>query len=51
MESRAYALITGLFVIILGAALIGVYYWLGSYNVEQVPYVITTRHSILGLNP
>jgi len=44
-------LITGLFVIILGAALIGVYYWLGSYNVEQVPYVITTRHSILGLNP
>jgi phospholipid/cholesterol/gamma-HCH transport system substrate-binding protein len=51
MENRAYALITGLFVIILGVALIGVYYWLGSYSVERRPYVITTRHSIMGLNP
>jgi len=51
MENRAYALITGLFVIILGAALIGVYYWLGSYSVERRPYVITTHQSIYGLNP
>lgn len=51
MESRSYALLTGLFIIFLGAALAAATLWLGNYGVERKPYLVTTQESVFGLNP
>ncbi len=51
MGKESYALLTGLFVLVLGSALIGISIWLGHYGEERDVYVITTRNSVSGLIP
>ncbi|MDD5034502.1 MAG: MlaD family protein [Methylococcaceae bacterium] len=49
MGKETYALFTGLFVLILGSALIGISIWLGHYGEERDVYLVTTRASVSGL--
>lgn len=49
MENRAHALAAGLFVLILGAALIAAGMWFGKDEIRQDYYVITTSQSVAGL--
>ncbi len=49
MESRAYALVTGVFLVVLisGGAFVAV--WLGRETVSQVPYEIVSQYPVTGL--
>ena len=49
MENRAHALAAGLFVLVLGAALIAAGMWFGKDEIRQDYYVITTSQSVAGL--
>ena len=49
MENRAYALATGLFIILLGAALGVLGFWLSGNHQPQEPYVIVSKNSVNGL--
>lgn len=51
MGKETYALLTGLFVLALGSALVGISIWLGHYGEERDVYIVTTRTSVSGLNP
>ena len=51
MNSRAYALITGLFILLLSASVVGVYLWLRGGHQQTLPYVIETSGSVYGLVP
>jgi phospholipid/cholesterol/gamma-HCH transport system substrate-binding protein len=52
MENRAYAIATGLFVLVLGAALLAGAWWLtGGTFKRGVPYNVTTEESVAGLSP
>lgn len=51
MNSRAYALITGLFILLLGASVIGVYLWLRGGHQQTLPYIVETSGSVYGLVP
>ncbi|MCU0734743.1 MAG: MlaD family protein [Methylotetracoccus sp.] len=51
MSRESYALLTGLFVIALGAALIGIANYLGDYGIQREVYTVVSRGSVAGLNP
>ncbi|WP_139555904.1 MlaD family protein [Methylotetracoccus oryzae] len=50
MTKESYALLTGLFVIVLGAALIGISTFLGSYGIVRDTYIVVTTDTVSGLN-
>lgn len=49
MESRAYALVTGLFLAVLIAGLVVVAFWLRDDSSAQRPYLVVSEHAIPGL--
>ena len=49
MNNRAYALLTGLFVLVLGGALVTLAVWLGHARGESDPYVVVTEGAVNGL--
>ena len=51
MNNRAYALITGVFVLALGAAIIAAAIWLTGTRIATKPYIIATTGSVAGLAP
>ncbi|HYE36335.1 MlaD family protein [Methylocaldum sp.] len=51
MGRETYAFLTGLFVIILGAASVIAAMWLGNYGEEYKSYYVVTQRSVSGLNP
>jgi phospholipid/cholesterol/gamma-HCH transport system substrate-binding protein len=51
MENRAHALIAGIFVLVLGAAVAAVALWLQPARPALVPYVIATTLPVTGLKP
>ncbi|MBV8502370.1 MAG: MCE family protein [Paucibacter sp.] len=50
MENKAHALATGLFVLLLGAALIGVIAWFQGDHHSTHSYTVVARHGVPGLN-
>jgi phospholipid/cholesterol/gamma-HCH transport system substrate-binding protein len=50
MSKESYALLTGLFVLVLGATLVAISIWLGHYGEEHDSYIVTTQGSVSGLN-
>jgi phospholipid/cholesterol/gamma-HCH transport system substrate-binding protein len=50
MVRYSNALYTGTFVVFLGAALIAVAIWLGNYGEVRDLYLVTTEHTVSGLN-
>jgi phospholipid/cholesterol/gamma-HCH transport system substrate-binding protein len=51
MENRAYALMTGLFVVGLLAALLVAGWWLSDSSRDRVPYLVVSENSVAGLSP
>ncbi|MBV8032366.1 MAG: MCE family protein [Betaproteobacteria bacterium] len=51
MENRAYALITGLFLIGIVAAMVVAAQWLGGDQTVRVPYRVVSTQPVTGLNP
>lgn len=51
MNNRAYALATGIFVLVLGAAVVAAAIWLGGTRQAMVPYIVETTGSVSGLVP
>lgn len=49
MENRAYALVTGLFILLLGAGLAVGALWLGGGNEVTRPYLVVAEGSVTGL--
>lgn len=49
MENRSYALLAGLFVIVLAAALVAAVVWLSGDRVERVRYEVVSRIPVSGL--
>jgi phospholipid/cholesterol/gamma-HCH transport system substrate-binding protein len=49
MENRSYAIATGLFVLLLGAALGITVWWFSGETKEQDNYLLVTRYSVAGL--
>lgn len=50
MTARAYALMTGIFVVVLVAAIGAAFYWFGGSHVKQADYVVVAHQSIMGLH-
>lgn len=51
MESRSFAIATGLFVLALGACLAVTFWWLSADHTVKKPYVVITKGSVTGLAP
>lgn len=51
MSRETYALLTGLFVVALGTALVIIAAWLGNYGEDREPYLVATQRSVAGLAP
>ena len=51
MIKDAYALMTGLFVVLLGTAMVAIGLFLGDYGRERDIYELTTTGTVSGLNP
>lgn len=51
MGKETYALLTGLFVLVLGSALVAASIWLGHYGDERDVYIVVTQSAVSGLNP
>ena len=51
MESRAHAIVAGLFTVLLGISVILAALWFSRENYDHVTYVLESRHSVSGLNP
>jgi phospholipid/cholesterol/gamma-HCH transport system substrate-binding protein len=51
MSRESHALLAGLFVLMLGAALVTAGIWLGNYGREYDTYVLTTQSAVSGLRP
>ncbi|MBU6470549.1 MAG: MCE family protein [Gammaproteobacteria bacterium] len=51
MNNRAYALVTGIFVLALGATIVAAAIWLTGTPVATKPYIIATTGSVTGLAP
>ena len=51
MENRAYALMTGLFVVGMLAALLVAGWWLSDSSRDRVPYLVVSENSVAGLSP
>lgn len=50
MENKAYALVAGLFTVLLGAGVIVAAMWLSGENYERVSYVLESKYPVSGLN-
>jgi phospholipid/cholesterol/gamma-HCH transport system substrate-binding protein len=51
MNNRAYALLAGLFVLSLAAAIVVVGVWMSGSHAETRPYVVVTTGNVIGLQP
>jgi phospholipid/cholesterol/gamma-HCH transport system substrate-binding protein len=51
MENRAYALLTGLFTVLLIAATVGAYLWFRGDTTRFEQYLVVSRISVSGLSP
>lgn len=51
MESRAHAIIAGLFTVLLGIGVILAALWFSREDYDRVTYVLESKHSVSGLNP
>lgn len=51
MVRDAYALLTGLFVVVLGCALVLMAFWLGQYGNHLDAYLVATHSPVSGLKP
>jgi phospholipid/cholesterol/gamma-HCH transport system substrate-binding protein len=51
VENRAYALLTGLFTVILGVGLCAAIWWMNGDGKHYREYYLETRHSVAGLYP
>ena len=51
MENRAYALVTGLFLIGIAAAIVIAAHWLGGERHTRLPYRVVSAVPVSGLNP
>ena len=51
MESRAHAIIAGLFTVLLGIGVILAALWFSREDYDRVTYVLESNHSVSGLNP
>jgi len=51
MENRSHAIAAGLFVIVLGLALLAAAKWLGGETVVRDPYLLVSTGTVSGLNP
>ena len=51
MESRAHAIVAGLFTILLAAGVILAALWFSREDYDTVTYVLESKHSVSGLNP
>lgn len=51
MSNRAYALAAGIFVLLLGAAVIAAAIWIGGTHRATLPYIVETDGSVAGLVP
>ena len=50
MENRPYALIAGLFALLLGIGLLAAFWWLGNAHTPQNHYRMISMHTVSGLN-
>jgi len=50
MGKETYALLTGLFILVLGSAVVAISIWLGHYGNERDRYIVATQGSVSGLN-
>ena len=51
MESRAHAIVAGLFTVLLGAGIVLAALWFSRENYDHVTYVLESKYSVSGLNP
>jgi phospholipid/cholesterol/gamma-HCH transport system substrate-binding protein len=51
MESRAHAIVAGLFTVLLGTGVILAALWFSREDYANVTYVLESKHSVSGLNP
>ena len=51
MESRAHAILAGLFTLALGVGVIVAAMWLSREDFDHVTYVLESQYSVSGLNP
>jgi phospholipid/cholesterol/gamma-HCH transport system substrate-binding protein len=51
MESRAHAIIAGLFTVLLGIGVILAALWFSREDYDRVTYVLESKYSVSGLNP
>lgn len=51
MNNRAYALMTGVFLIVLTAAIVGAAVWMGGSHDPTRPFLVVTTEDVTGLQP
>lgn len=51
MESRAHAIIAGLFTVLLGIGVVLAAVWFSRENYDHVTYVLESKYAVSGLNP
>jgi phospholipid/cholesterol/gamma-HCH transport system substrate-binding protein len=51
MESRAHAIVAGLFTVLLGVGIVLAALWFSRENYDHVSYVLESKYSVSGLNP
>ncbi|HVC37753.1 MAG TPA: MlaD family protein, partial [Gammaproteobacteria bacterium] len=51
MNNRAYALMTGLFVLLLAAAIVFAGVWMSGSHKQTRPYIVVTTGNVAGLQP
>lgn len=51
MESRSFAIATGLFVLALGGCLAVAFWWLSADHTVKKPYIVVSKGSVTGLAP
>ncbi|HTD89476.1 MAG TPA: MlaD family protein [Burkholderiales bacterium] len=51
MESRAHAIVAGLFTVLLGIGVVVAALWFSRENYDHVTYVLESKYSVSGLNP
>lgn len=51
MENKSHAFVAGLFVLLLGAAVLLAFFWLGGTHETTHDYIVVTKQNVGGLNP
>lgn len=51
MESRAHAIVAGLFTVLLGIGIVMAALWFSRENYDHVTYVLESQYAVTGLNP